>query len=61
MFGFWTNSSPLFRFGLAGVCLLVSTLLWLAGIFWPWGWGAGVILLLLAGFRSDTEKKRCDW
>jgi len=26
--------------------LLLSTILWLAGTFWPWGWVSGGVLLL---------------
>src|SRR5262245_60432473 len=36
--------------------LLLSTLLWLAGYFWPWGWAVGGVLLLFS-FPSDAEKK----
>ena len=36
--------------------LVISTGLWFAGRFWPWGWVVGVVLLLMAG-PSKAEKK----
>jgi hypothetical protein len=48
--------SPLLRFGVAGMFLLLSTLLWFTGTFWPWGWVVGVVLLIFS-FPSASEKK----
>jgi hypothetical protein len=42
--------------GLALVLLLISTILWFCGYFWPWGWVVGGVLLLLS-FPSDAQKK----
>jgi hypothetical protein len=53
---FWGGLSPWFRFGVAIFFLLVSTGLWFAQIFWPWGWVVGIVLLLLS-FPSGPEKK----
>jgi hypothetical protein len=50
----WAGLSPWFRFGVAGVLLLISTVLWLAGKFWPWGWAAGSVLLLFS-FPSGSD------
>jgi hypothetical protein len=44
------------RVGVAVLCLLVSTILWLSGIFWPWGWAAGVVLLVFS-LPSNSERK----
>jgi hypothetical protein len=56
MFGWWFDLRPLARAGMASVLLLVSTGMWFAGWFWPWGWVVGVVMLL-ASFPSDSEKK----
>jgi hypothetical protein len=44
------------RGGIGLVFLLISTALWFADIFWPWGWALGVALLLFA-FPSKAERK----
>jgi hypothetical protein len=36
--------------------LLISTGLWLADTFWPWGWLMGAILLMFS-FPNDAERK----
>ena len=41
---------------MALVFLAISTGLWFAGRFWPWGWVVGVVLLLMAG-PSNAEMK----
>jgi hypothetical protein len=56
MFEWWGGLSPLIRFGVAGLFLLASTVLWFAGRFWPWGWAVGAVLLLLS-FPSSSERK----
>jgi hypothetical protein len=50
----WAGLHPFWRYGVAIVFLLISTVLYFGGTFWPWGWGIGVVLLLFAG-PSDTE------
>jgi len=52
----WAGLSPWLRFGVALAFLLVSTGLWLADRFWPWGWAIGIVLLLFS-FPSDAQKK----
>jgi hypothetical protein len=52
----WVGLPWLLRLGVALFFLLVSTVLWFAGRFWPWGWGIGVILLLFS-FPSKLERK----
>jgi hypothetical protein len=56
MIEWWSEQSPWVRYGVAGGLLLASTLVWLAGRFWPWGWVAGAILLVFSG-PSDSEEK----
>jgi hypothetical protein len=55
-FEWWAGLSPWLRFGMAGLLLLISTVLWLCNIFWPWGWVAGGILLLFS-FPSQSERR----
>jgi hypothetical protein len=53
----WAGLSPWIRFGVAGLLILLSTVLWFAADwFWPWGWVVGGVLLLLS-FPSGPEKK----
>jgi len=56
LFQWWAGLSPWIRVSVAAVFLLLSTVLWFAGYFWPWGWGVGVILLCFS-FPSRAEKK----
>ncbi|OAI41050.1 hypothetical protein AYO40_03970 [Planctomycetaceae bacterium SCGC AG-212-D15] len=56
MFEWWAGLPPLIRFGVSIFFLLVSTGLWAAGYFWPWGWAVGGVLLLFS-FPSGPEKK----
>ncbi len=55
-FEWYGGLSPWLRFGVAIALLLVSTALWFARIFWPWGWVAGGILLVLS-IPSGPQKK----
>jgi hypothetical protein len=53
----WAGLDWWIRLSVAGFLLAVSTALWVfADRIWPWGWVAGLVLLLLGG-RSDSEKK----
>ena len=36
--------------------LLLATLMFFGGVFWPWGWAVGLVLLCFSG-KSDPEKK----
>ncbi len=56
LFSWWGEQSPWLRYGVALLFLVISTLLYFGGVFWPWGWGIGLVLLLFAG-PSDSEKK----
>jgi hypothetical protein len=56
LFDWWSGLSPFWRYGVGLLFLAISTLLWLGGTLWPWGWIVGVVLLLLGG-PSDSEKK----
>lgn len=56
LFEWYGGLSPWIRFGVALFFLLVSTVLWLAGVFFPYGWGVGLILLVFA-FPYRSEKK----
>ena len=56
MFGWWTGLPPILRYGVAIGFLIASTVLYLMGRFWPWGWVVGIVLLFFAG-PSDAEKK----
>jgi hypothetical protein len=48
--------SPILRYGAALLFLAISTVLFFAGILWPWGWAVGVGLLffniILGGLRD---------
>jgi hypothetical protein len=55
-FELWASLPHLLRFGVASVFLLISTVLWFTGAFWPWGWVVGVVLLIFS-FPSASEKK----
>jgi hypothetical protein len=56
MFSWWSELPWQLRYGVAATFLLISTVLFFCGIFWPWGWAVGIILLLFGG-PSDSEKK----
>jgi hypothetical protein len=56
LFEWWGGLSPGIRVIVSFVFLLISTVLWFCGYFWPWGWGIGIVLLLFS-FPSQSEKK----
>lgn len=53
---FWGGLNPWFRFGIAAIFLLISTILFFLGRFWPWGWGIGIVLLIFS-FPNANERK----
>jgi hypothetical protein len=55
-FEWWSDLPASLRYGTAIIFLVISTGLWFAGRFWPWGWVVGIVLLLMAG-PSKAEKK----
>ena len=56
MFSWWTGLPWKLRLAVALGFLLLSTILYFCGYFWPWGWAAGVILLIFS-FPNDAEKR----
>jgi hypothetical protein len=52
----WVGLPWWLRAGVAVAFLLVSTIFWLAGRFWPWGWAIGIVLLIFS-FPSKSERK----
>lgn len=55
-FEWWAGLPVWLRYGSAILFLGISTGLWFADRFWPWGWVVGIVLLLMAG-PSKAEKK----
>jgi hypothetical protein len=55
-FEWWADPPAWLRYGTALILLAISTILWFSGRFWPWGWVAGIVLLLMAG-PSKAENK----
>jgi hypothetical protein len=43
------------RYGVALLFIAISTILFFAGRFWPWGWGVRLVFLIFAG-KSSSEK-----
>ena len=56
LFGWWGGLRPWVRLGVSCLFLLISTALWLVGVFWPWGWGIGAVLLAFS-FPSQAERR----
>ena len=54
-FEWWAGLNTWLKVSIALVLLLISTVLWLAGRFWPWGWVAGGVLLLFS-FPSKAQR-----
>ncbi len=61
MFEWWADLSWVAKLGLAGVFLAISSILWAVGLFWPSGWAAGGILLLLSIPWGRGKKDHYDW
>jgi hypothetical protein len=56
MFDWWFGLAWWWRMAVALGFLLLSTILFFAGYFWPWGWAVGAALLLFS-FPNDSEKR----
>jgi hypothetical protein len=56
LYEWYGGLSPWVRFGVAFLFLGASTVAWLAGYFWPWGWAVGLVMLVLA-LPSRAERK----
>jgi hypothetical protein len=52
----WAGLDWKLRLVVPVILLLVSTVMFMCGRFWPWGWAVGGVLLLFSG-RSDAERK----
>lgn len=52
----WTGLPWWLRVGVSLVFLLISTVIWFSGYFWPYGWAVGIVLLLFS-FPSAGERK----
>jgi hypothetical protein len=48
--------SPWVKFSVGLLFLLISTGMWFAGYFWPWGWFIGAVLIMLSP-PNDVQKK----
>lgn len=55
MFEWWYDINHWARKGIAVGILLLTTIIFLCGWFWPWGWAVGGVLLLFSG-RNDSDK-----
>jgi hypothetical protein len=53
----WADLPAWLRYGVALAFLFISTGLWFAGRFWPWGWVVGIVLLLMMADPSKAEKR----
>jgi hypothetical protein len=54
--GRWLSGFRLYFLIPSILLLLLSTALFFAGTFWPWGWAVGMVLLFFSG-KSSSEKK----
>lgn len=52
----WAGQSTWLKVTVALLLIAASTVLWLLDRFWPWGWAAGVVLLLFS-FPNDAQKR----
>ena len=51
----WCGLDWKIRIGIGVLLIVVSTILYFSGRFWPWGWAAGTVAILFGG-RSKQEK-----
>jgi hypothetical protein len=52
----WAGLSIWLKIGISLTLLLISTVAWFGGHFWPWGWVTGGILLMFS-FPNDAQKR----
>ncbi len=50
MFEWFSDLSPALRYGVSFLLIGISTVLYFSGVFWPWGWAAGLVLLCASVF-----------
>ena len=55
MLEWWTDLPGWARLGIPIALLAVSTLLFFNGVFWPWGWAIGGVLLLFGGWAGSDK------
>ncbi len=48
MLEWWIDLPKWLKYGVALAFLLVAALAWMAGVFWPWAIGIGIVLLIAA-------------
>ena len=48
LFEWWSGLSRWVRYGVAVAFLVLSTIIYFCGYFWPWGWAIGIVLLFFA-------------
>ncbi len=57
LFEWWMDKPAWLRALLSLILIGISTAIYFAGYFWPWGWAIGGIMLAL----SMPSKKTHDW
>ena len=55
MFEWFVDLPASLKYGVALLILGISAGAWFYGLFWPWGWGIGFVLLLVAMFLGDDS------
>jgi len=55
MFEWWSDQPVWKRLSCSLSLLGISTVLYFSGIFWPWGWAIGGVLLLFTGIGTDSR------
>jgi hypothetical protein len=52
----WAGLPPWLRFGVAGIFLMISTVILLFGRIWIWGWVIGAVLLVFS-FPNKAQRR----
>lgn len=55
MFEWFAGLPAWLKYGIALIFLGASAFEYSQGVFWPWGWGMGFVLLLAAMVLGDAE------